>query len=326
VSDKTNTEDASGEAPRISPSVWLKVGSYGIIALFVIMVIAFSIAKPSHFPTFTNAKAILLQASIFAVLGAGLTVVLVIGEFDLSFDNNTALSGAVAVAVMANLHLPMAVGLLAGLATGALVGVANGTLIAFGRAPAFISTLAVSSVAAGLQAWLTNDQTTYGVPNSYVGISTASILGIPLFIWVSVIVIILVGVLLTRTVYGRHAHAVGSNVVAAESAGIRTREVRWTAFVVMGALAGLAGVLLTAQDGGSAPTDSAGLLLPTYTAVFLGASALGRGRFNASGTYFGVVFIGTLSTGLTFLQQPAWVASVATGAVLVVAVLLRRKR
>jgi ribose transport system permease protein len=303
-----------------------RIARVGISALFVLMLIVFSILRPENFPTLDNAKAILEQAAILAVLGAGLTVVLVIKEFDLSFDANAAISGAFAVYVMTSWDLPMALGIVAGIAVGAIVGVANGSIVAYGKAPAFIGTLAVASVAVGVQSWFTDDQTIYGVPESYIGISTSRVLGIPLFIIISVAVVALVAVLLRRTVYGRHAHAVGSNVVAAASAGVRTNEVRFTAFVVLGALAGLAGVLITAQGGGSSPGATAGLLLPVYTAAFLGASAFGKGTFTATGTFFGVVFIGTLATGLTMLQQDAWVANVITGLVLVGAVLLARRQ
>ena len=319
---------AAGPAPEIRDrsELWTRLGRGGIVALFVLMLVTFSALKPENFPTFDNGKAILQQAAILAVLGAGLTVVLVIREFDLSFDANAALSGAVAVQLMTGASLPMAAGIAGGIATGALVGVANGAIVAYGRAPAFIGTLAVASVAAGVQSWFTGDKTTYGVPESYIGLSTNSVAGVPLYIVISVGVVLAVWVLLKYTVFGRHAHAVGSNAAAAESAGVRTREVRFGAFVVLGALAGLAGVLITAQAGGSAPGNAAGLLLPVYTAAFLGASALGRGQFNSIATYFGVVFIGTLATGLTMLQQDAWVASVITGLVLVGAVLVARRQ
>jgi ribose transport system permease protein len=317
------------EAPakeRRQREIWVALARAGIALLFVVMLVVFSALRPENFPTWDNAKAILEQAAIFAVLGVGLTVVLVIREFDLSFDANASLSGAIAVLLMVNLDLPMSLGVLGGILTGAAVGVANGSIVAYGGAPAFIGTLAIAAGAVGINSWLTSDQTIYDVPASYIGISTTRIVGIPLFIIISLACVVAIWLLLKHTVYGRHAHAVGSNIKAAESAGVRTREVRFAAFVVLGALAGLAGVLITAQGGGSAPGNSAGLLLPVYTAAFLGASAFGRGNFNAWGTYFGVIFIGTLATGLTMLQQENWVASIITCAVLIAAVLVARKQ
>lgn len=306
--------------------LWARFGRYGILGMFVVMVVVFSLLKPDNFPTYDNLKAILQQAAILAVIGAGLTVVLVIREFDLSFDANAAISGAIAVQVMVNLGWPAGLGILVGIAVGAIVGVANGTIVAYFKAPAFIGTLAVAAVASGIESMITDDKTVFGVPDGYLGIATTDVFRLPLFIWISIGVVLIVAALLKYTVFGRHAHAVGSNPVAAAATGIHTARVRWSAFVVLGALAGLAGVMITAQAGGSAPNNSANLLLPVYTAAFLGASALGRGQFTSVATYFGVIFIGTLQTGLTMLQQPAWIASVITGVVLVIAVVIARRQ
>lgn len=318
--------DAGSELARRRARMAERIARVGIAVLFVGMLVVFSLLRPENFPTINNAKAILEQAAILGILGVGLTVVLVIREFDLSFDANAALSGAFAAYVMTSWGLPTAPGLALAILAGGLVGVANGSIVAFGKAPAFIGTLAVASLAVGIQSWFTGDQTIYGVPEAYIGISTGSIFGIPLFIVISLAVVAAITVLLRFTVYGRHAHAVGSNPKAAASAGVRVREVRWFAFVVLGCLAGLAGALLTAQGGGSVPGATAGMLLPVYTAAFLGASAWGKGTFTATGTFFGVIFIGTLSTGLTMLQQPTWVSNLITGGVLVAAVLLARRQ
>jgi ribose transport system permease protein len=320
------SHDASAPAAEARRELWAKLARVGILALFVVMVVVFSALRPETFPTVDNLKAILQQAAVFAVLGAGLTVVLVIREFDLSFDANASITGAVAVSVMTSFSFPSGLGMLTAVLVGGLIGAANGLLVGYGRAPAFIGTLAIASVIAGVQTWFTGAETVFGVPDSYVGLSTDSLIGIPLFIWISVAAVLGVWILLKFTIFGRHAHAVGSNPVAAESAGIRTARVRFFAFVVLGGLAGLAGVLITSQQGGSAIGNAAGLLLPVYTAAFLGASAWGRGQFHPLATYFGVLFIGTLQTGLTMLQQPNWVAQVVTGAVLVAAVLVARRQ
>lgn len=307
-------------------AIWTAIGRYGILAMFVAMVVVFSLLKPENFPTYDNAKAIFQQAAIIAVLGVGLTVVLVIREFDLSFEANAALSGAIAVQLLVNVGFPTVLGIICGIMVGVIVGAANGLIVAYGRASAFIGTLAIASVAGGIESMVTNDKTVYGVPSAYLGLSTTKIFGIPLFIYISIACVLGIWALLKYTVFGRHAHAVGSNPAAASAAGVRTREVRFAAFVILGAMAGLAGVLITAQGGGSSPNNAAGVLLPVYTAAFLGLSALGRGQFNAIATYFGVVFIGTLQTGLTMLNQPTWIASVITGSVLVAAVLIARRQ
>lgn len=329
------TAPPGGEPPAGGPpadvvadrrrALWTRLARISIFALFIAMLILFGALKPDTFATFANGKAILQQAAIIAILCVGLTIVLSLGEFDLSFDTNAALCGAIAVQMMVNLHAGVVVGILAGIATGAIVGLANGALVAFFRAPAFIATLAMSSILGGINSAITGNDAVYGVPDSYTSIATNSIFGIPVFIWISVIIVLMAAGLLRYTVYGRRVRAVGANVKASESAGIRVRSVRAGGFILMGALAGVAGVLICSQSAGSSPTDSSGLLLPVYTAAFLGRSAWGTGQFNAIGSYFGVLFTGTLTTGLTMLAQPAWVANLVTGGVLVAAVLVARR-
>lgn len=307
---------------------WARIARGGVVGVFVVMVAIFSIMRPHQFPTGDNLKAILDQAAIFAVLGVGLTVVLVIAEFDLSFEASTAIAGSAAVVFMVKVDVGTALAIVGALMVGLLVGIANGTLVAYGRAPAFIGTLAIASVAGGVESWFTKDKPTYeGISTAYEAISGSTVAGIPMTIFISVGCVLFAWALLSFTVYGRRAHAVGANAAAAALAGVRTKRVRFIAFAFMGLMAGIAGIITTSRAGGSFPDSAAGVLLPTYTAAFLGASALGRrGQFHPVATYFGVIFIGTLQTGLTMVQAPSWMANFITGIVLVFAVLVALRK
>lgn len=309
-------------------ALWSRIARGGVVGVFAIMIVTFSVMKPHDFPTVANLKAILDQAAVFAVLGVGLTVVLTIAEFDLSFEAGAAIAGSAAVMLMVHLHVGTVAAIVLAIVVGMLVGVANGTIVAYGRAPAFIGTLAVASVAGGVESWFTKDKPTYeGISSAYEAISANTVAGIPLTIVISVACVLAAWLLLSFTVYGRRAHAVGANPVAAELAGLRVKRVRFAAFAFMGAMAGIAGIITTSRAGGSFPNSEAGVLLPTYTAAFLGASALGRrGQFHPVATYFGVIFIGSLQTGLTMVQAPSWTANFVTGIVLVFAVLVALRK
>lgn len=308
--------------------MWTRIARGGVAGVFVLMIAVFSVLKPQQFPTADNLKAILDQASIFAILGAGLTVVLAINEFDLSFEASSALSGSATVLLMAHSGLPVPVAVIGGLLVGLLVGSANGTLVAYGRAPAFIGTLAIASVAGGVEQWLTKDKPIYeGIPAAYEAIAGTTVVGIPITIVISIGCVLAAWVLLSHTVYGSRAHAVGANETAANLAGVRVKRIRFAAFAFMGLTAAIAGIISTSRSGGTFPEAGAGVLLPTYTAAFLGASALGRrGQFHPIATYFGVLFIGSLQTGLTMVQAPGWMANFVTGIVLVFAVLVALRK
>jgi ribose/xylose/arabinose/galactoside ABC-type transport system permease subunit len=149
------------------------------------------------------------------------------------------------------------------------------------------------------------------VPNSVI-----VALGVSLVIWA----------LLRWTVFGRQAHAVGSNAGAARLAGIRLALVRVTAFGVLGLCTAIAAVLLGSSTGGFNPSLGSGLFIPPYVAAFFGISVLGAGRFNVVGTVVGALFIGTLQTGLVIVGTAAWVGDVVVGGALVLILVLAVRR
>lgn len=298
---------------------------FGVFGVFIVMVAAFGILKPSVFLQVDTLRAILVDAAVLGVVAAALTLVLAVGEFDLSFGNVAGVSGAVGIYSMTSLHLGVPLSVLLAVAAGLLAGGANGLIVAYGKVPALIATLAVGSMAIGLERALMNDQTVYdGIPDSYVALTSNEALGLPWIVIISVLVILALSALASFTVFGRRIYASGGSEEAARIAGIRTKRVRLLTFVVMGIIAAFAGILLTSQSASYYPNAGTSLLLPAYAACFLGWSAAGANRFYPLYTYFGVIFMGTLTTGLIILQLPSWVTDFVQGAVLVAAVLIAR--
>jgi ribose/xylose/arabinose/galactoside ABC-type transport system permease subunit len=150
ASGAATPKDAAAEAAvavtprslRAAQSAFLT--RFGGLAVFVAMIAFFSVAAPHTFPTLGNGRTILDQAAVLLILGAGLTVVLIIGQFDLSFASTIGLAGAVSAIASAHWGLPAWLALLAAIAVGAAVGLGNGLAVAYGKAPAFIVTLASS--------------------------------------------------------------------------------------------------------------------------------------------------------------------------------------
>lgn len=322
------TERTAGDRPRM-PIIGLLLRALrqaGVVIAFVAMIATFSASRPDIFPTFDNARAILDQAAVLGIVAAGLTVVLVIGEFDLSFAATVGLSGAAGVLVMRDLGQGALVAALVAVGVGALIGVVNGLIVAYGRVPAFIGTLAVASAVTGVERAFTNDRAIYeGVSQSYTALTRTRVGGLTLSIIISILVVGLVWLLLSMTVFGRRAYAVGGGKQAARLAGVRVERVVLFSFVVLGICAALAGIVVTSRAGSTFPNSGAGLLLPAYAAAFLGASAMRTRRFHPVGTYFGVIFMGSLATGLIILSYPSWTTDLIQGAVLGAAVLVARR-
>ncbi len=293
---------------------------WSLVIAFVGAFVFFSIARPDTFPTWDNARAILDESSVLCVLAVGVTVVLVIGEFDLSVGFVTQLTAAAAVSVMAFHAWPAWAAVLMALLAGAIAGLVNGVAVAHVRIPSFIATLALGSIAGAIELAITKTTIFEGLDPGYLEIATTTVYDIPLRAIIAAGVAVLFMVLLRMTVYGRHAASVGDNAAAAQLTGVPVERVRVIAFVLTGLTAGLAAILVTSSASQYYPNLGQGYLLPAYAAAFLGLSLSGGLRFNVLGSYLGVLLLGMVTTGLTMMNQPSWMAALVQGLVLLVAV------
>ncbi|MBS1845344.1 MAG: ABC transporter permease [Actinobacteria bacterium] len=301
-----------------------------LIGSFLVMVLVFSLAKPDGFPTSQNVKNLINELPILGMLAISVTVVLVLGEFDLSVPNVAALSTVVVSILTAQAGFGVAPAILVALLVAALAGTVNGVGVGYGKASAFVVTLAVGSVAAGTELFVQGridggltQITRLELPAGLLTLSNTRIAGIELAVIVFLLIALVIGLILVHSPWGRHVQAIGGNEVAARLAGVPVRRDKVIAFVTAGALAGIAGVLFAARQGyfsNALPP----YLLPAYAAAFFGAAAVGRRGFSVPATLFGVLYLSTLSNGLRVMNEPLWVISVIQGVILLVTVLLAR--
>jgi len=298
---------------------------FGVLIAFIAVVAWFSLARPGTFPTVLDIKNILTTAAPTMILAAGLTVPLVMDDFDLSVTSMVSLSGGAAIALMVTHGWDWPLALLIGIALGGVVGATNGFLIAYLGGSSFIITLGMGTVLTGLEFALTGQATIFtGVPKGYTAIATSSFLGLGTEVWIAFAVAVVIWILLDATEIGRYMHAIGGNPEAARLSGINTRGVRWSAFVVVALLAAVVGILLTADSGAYTPSFGAPYLLAPYAACFLGAAVFRPGEFNLPGTFVGVLLLGVIQTGLTMLNLQSYLINLVQGGVLISAVLLSR--
>jgi ribose transport system permease protein len=305
------------------------VARYGIVIVFLGLVVVLSFLQPTAFPTYANAGNILSQASVPIIMALVLTLPMVMGDFDLSFGAVASLAGAVAILLMTSTSVGMVPAVLGALATGLLLGIINGFLVGYAGVSAFIITLAMSSILAGIELALTQGAVIYqggsqGIDPAYLLLSRGRLLGFQYSVWFTVGVAVVLWVIMKHTPLGRYMHAIGGNREAAFLSGINVAAVRLVGFAIVGIGSAFAGVLLMSQAASYYPGSTSGLLLPTYAGLFIGASTLSQGRFHVWGSFFGVVFMGTVQTGLTMLNQPSWTSNLIQGILLAVAVLVTR--
>ncbi|WP_016701035.1 ABC transporter permease [Actinoalloteichus spitiensis] len=305
-----------------------------LLALASLLVIAgfFSAASP-FFLTYGNFTAILFSTVVIGTLAVGTTLVIVSGGIDLSLGTGMALCAVVAGVLMVDLGLPLAVGVPAAILFGGLIGLVNGLNVTLLGIPPFIATLAMMLVAGGLALVLSNSAPIYftDVPG-YLDISTGNLVpgvDFPNAVLILLVAAVVAGLVLSRTVLGRHTYSVGSNEAATALSGVDVRRVKIAVYVIAGLFTGLAGILISARLGSAQPATGMGYELQAIAAVVIGGTSLSGGRGSVVGTLIGALIISVLNNGLQIMSIPQEWQNVILGCVILVAVyadMLRRRR
>lgn len=302
-------------------------GSLAPVIFFAVLVLLFGFLEPSIFLTIDNLASILNNGAVLAILACGLTVVLAVGEFDLSIAAVASFAGALAAVTIAQMGWNVALVLPMIIVVGILIGLINGVLVTRYEMPALIATIGVSSLLDGLSMWVTGNSVIFsGFTRPFLALGDWRIGSIQAPVFYLVFIAAILIVILHYTVLGRHIYATGGNRAASRMSGIRVERQIITAFVIAAVLGALAGVIYTARQGSLTPLFGASMLLPTFAAAFLGSVTLARRQFHIVGTVIGVYLIETGTTGLLILGAPAYTQQLFAGAVLILATIGARYR
>ena len=297
------------------------VSRYGTLIGLLGMIVAFTIKAPTVFLTVPNFLNILNQSSLTAIIAAGLTMTLVVGEFDLSIGYVASFAGLLVVGFIARDGLPVLIGIPLVLLIGATIGTVNGFLVTKVRINAVIATLGVGTALVGLGFAYSSFPIASGVPAEFVAIALGKpILGIPNPIFIMLVVLAILWVILNKTDLGQKMQAVGGNIEAARLSGIRVDRVKIFAFATAGVCAAITGTLLSSLLGSGTLAAADGYLLDAFAAVFLGSATLRDGEFHILGTLIGVLIIAVGFNGLSIFGAPTFFQPIFKGAILVLAV------
>jgi ribose transport system permease protein len=297
---------------------------FGGVVVIVLMFVVFAVALPDTFPTASNFKIVGAEQAVSSILAFGVLLPLIAGEFD--FSAGAVLSAATIAAVKltgAGMPWPLAVLVIA--LAAALIGVCNGLLVARAGFNSFVATLATGGIIGGCALMVSKGETLFkGVPQTFLDIGRNTAFGVPLPIVYMLVLFLIVAWAMRQTSWGRRHEAVGKGRNAAELAGVHIQRHVVVAFAASAALAALAGCLLVARLG-TAPVDIGNsYILNAFAAVFLGATMLRPGFFNATGTLLAIVLIAIGVNGLSLAGASSFVGEVFTGATLLLAVALSR--
>jgi len=294
--------------------------------LFALVVVCIGLACMSpNFLTVGNSFDVMRQASINALIAFGMTLSILLGGIDLSVGSILAVSSVLAAMTMKAGH---GAGLAAGLAilAGAAMGSLNGVVIAKGKVAPFIATLGTMTLLRGVALVLSNGSPISGFSSKLFatlgGGYVARLIPVPVVLMLAMFAVF--WFVLSRTVFGRHVYAAGGNDEAAKLSGVNTDRVRIVVYTICGAMAALAGVILSSRLDSAQPTAGAGYELDAITAVVLGGTSLAGGRGWIFGTLVGALLIGVLNNGLNLMGVSSFYQQVVKGSVILLAVLLDR--
>lgn len=305
------------------------IARYGVLLALVGCVIFFSIQE-DKFRTYDNFQTTLEGAAPLLMMALGLTVVLVMGDFDLSVSGMVAVASAVIVATMVRTDIPWGIAVILALLVALAVGAFNGWLVAYVGTPSFITTLASGVILAGVELAVTGPGSTFisggtEIPRSYRNLGIGEpLLEIKSPVWIAIGLTVVLWLLLSKTEIGRFMYAIGGNAEAARLSGIQVKLLRASGFVVVAVCAMSAGLVSSARTGSHVRNVGGSLLLPAFAAAFLGATLSKRGQFIVWGTVVGAIFLQVVESGLTFMGYDQDVKNIVKGSILIAAMLLGR--
>ncbi|WP_158891079.1 ABC transporter permease [Amycolatopsis anabasis] len=322
---RPETAPANGLLRRV-----LQADSSSVFAALVVLVLLTGILQPGFFNP--GQLRDVLQSSVYvALLAAGMSFLLSMREIDLSVSANFALS-LIASGLLMRSGVNPWLAAAAGIVLGAVLGLVNALIVQLVAIPAIVATLATMQVFRGLALALSNGQQVTGLPLDapFFTVVGGTVLGLPFGVWTLIVVTVALTVVLRLTPFGYRVRSIGSNPEAATFSGISTPRTRLAVLVLVGGLAGLAGVLGLAFFTSGDPNVGTGLELQAIAAAVIGGTPLRGGSATVVGAVFGAVLLSVVSSGLVYFSIPANWSSFASGTVVLLAVavdsLLRSRR
>lgn len=332
VAEPRTSEAADHSTPKGNPVQNFLKGPAGrnvglVIALALLFVVG-AVTSGERFLNFENMLTILRYASIIGVVSVGVTFVITAGGIDLSVGSVLGLTTVVATLTSVQLAATQSSWILmvvVALAVGAAAGLINGLVVAYGNVVSFIATLAMLVGARGLAELISGRSTQIVTNRDFMQFMRADVLGIPILVWIFVIVAVAGWFLLNRTTFGRRTIAIGGNLEASRLAGIKVKRHLVYLFVLAGITAGIGGVMMLGRTTAGTSTHGLLLELEVIAAVVVGGTLLAGGRGTIMGTVLGVLIFSTLTNVFTQNNLDTSIQALVRGLILVAAVLLQQR-
>lgn len=308
---------------RSQSPTWAKwIERTALPVVWVGLIVGYSIALPSTFPTVGNISATLGSQVITLLLALALMIPLLAGDYDLSVSYNAALCAMVISVLNVRQGWPWYAAAVLVLFIGVLIGLVNAAVTLWFGIDSLIVTLGVGTLLSGVELLISGSAIVSGVSGQLVAVITNRVLGVPLEFWYGAVICILLWYFLSFTPAGRRLLFVGRSRTVSRLSGIKVGRVRLLSFVAAGTISAICGIVFAGTLNGATPSSGPTYLLPAFAAVFLGATTIVPGRFNPWGAFVAVYFLGTGITGLELLGLASWIQPIFYGGALLIAVAL----
>ena len=305
-----------------------------VVVVLILLVIGFSIGNSTFLKT-ANVINLFGQMCLNALLATGLTYVIILGGIDISVGSSMAITGILAAQAVLALGVVstfacMVISILVGLVAGAIIGLFIGWLIAYRGLVPMICTLALMQAFRGLAYIISGGGPVYGLPTGFSMLGAGRLIKtesfktgiIPVIVIFTAIVVVIFHIILTKTVFGRHVFAVGSNASVAHMCGIDTKLVTLKCHMICGITAGLAGIVAASKVNNGHPNTGDGYEMYAIAATVLGGTSLSGGTGSVARAMFGCAIIAVINNGMTLMEISAYWQKVVIGVIIILAVML----
>jgi ribose transport system permease protein len=289
----------------------------GVAIVLGLLVVVFGAIAPG-FLSPANISNVLVQSTILMMLALPMTLIIMTEGLDLSMGAVLTLTSLL-VAIVSLATGSMLIGVAAAIMVGLAFGTLNGWLVSVVGIPPFVATLGTLGMAQGLSLIVSDGQSVVGIPHSVRDIYSATLLGIPVPIVMAIATYLAFHVLLYHTRFGTYIFALGGNREALKYAGLSPTRLLIVVYAIGGAMAGFAGLLMTARMNSGHPTAGLGLEFDAIAAVAVGGTSFERGNGWLPGTALGVIAVGVLRNGLNLMALPSSIQVASVGVLVILA-------
>ncbi|WP_029192722.1 ABC transporter permease [Paenibacillus harenae] len=298
-------------------------------ASLILLVVFFSLSSPNFF-RFDNLIGIMLSTAVIGVLALGSTFVIITGGIDLSVGTVMTFASVMTGVVITFWGLPIPLGIAGGILTGALCGFISGWLVAKMNIPPFIATLGMMMVTKGLSLVVSGTKPIYfNDTPAFAKLAMGTVLKVPYAVFIFFGLAVIASIVLSKTIIGRYNFALGSNEEATRLSGVNVTFWKIIIYVITGAFAGIAGIMMASRLNSAQPALGSGYELEAIAAVVIGGTSLSGGQGSILGTVIGALIMSVLTNGLRILSVPQEWQVVIVGIVVIGAVyadILRRRK